>query len=81
MKVYENKSVQFKLNKSVCNSKQKWNHDECQCECKELDDWGFCEKCYMWIPSMCDCECNNACKIDDHLNTKSCFGEKRFIGR
>ena len=35
----------------------------------------------MWIPSMCDCECNEACKIDDHLNTKSCFGKKRFIGR
>ena len=29
------------LNESVCNSKQKWNHDECWCECKELDDWGF----------------------------------------
>ena len=23
------------LNESVCNSKQKWNHDECRCEYKE----------------------------------------------
>ena len=23
------------LNESVCNLKQKWNHDEYQCECKE----------------------------------------------
>ena len=26
------------LNESVCNSNQKWNHAECRCECKELDD-------------------------------------------
>ena len=26
-----------RLNESLCKSKQKWNHDECQCECKELD--------------------------------------------
>ena len=26
------------LNESVCNSKQKWNHDECRSECKELDN-------------------------------------------
>ena len=32
------------LNDRVCNPKQKWNPDECQCECKELDDRGFCEK-------------------------------------
>ena len=30
------------LNKSVCNSKQKRNHGECQCECKEQDDWSSC---------------------------------------
>ena len=37
------------LNESVCNSRQKWNHNECRSECKELDNWGFCEKGYMWI--------------------------------
>ena len=26
------------LNESVCNMKQKWNHNECSCECKKLDD-------------------------------------------
>ena len=30
-----------RLNGSACNSKQKYNHDECLCECKELDDFGF----------------------------------------
>ena len=26
------------LNESRCNSNQKWNYNECPCECKELDD-------------------------------------------
>ena len=40
-----NKSCECKcgLNEIVCNSKQKWNYDECWCECKELDDWSFCK--------------------------------------
>ena len=44
---------------SVCNSKQKWNNDECWCEHKELDDWSSCKDDYMWNPSTCDCDCNN----------------------
>ena len=28
----------WEFNGSACNSKQKWNHDEYRCECKELDD-------------------------------------------
>ena len=35
------------LNEKACNSKQKWNPDECRCECKEFDDCGSCEKSYM----------------------------------
>ena len=34
------------LNESVCNSKQNWNPGERWCRCKELDNWGSCEK-YM----------------------------------
>ena len=54
------------LNKSVCNSKQKWNHNECRCKCKDLDDWSSHEKVYRWNASTCDCECNKACKIDEY---------------
>ena len=36
------------LNKSVRNSNQKWNYDECQCKCKELYDWGSCKYDYIW---------------------------------
>ena len=34
------------LNEAACNSKQKWNHDKCRYESKELDDWGSCERCW-----------------------------------
>ena len=36
-----------RLNEILCNSKQKWIHDKCRCECKELDDWGSCKNDYM----------------------------------
>ena len=28
----------YRLSENVCNSKQKWNHGKCRCECKELDE-------------------------------------------
>ena len=68
-----------KFNESLFNLKRKWNHDEYQCECKELDNWGYCKKDYMSNPSMCDCECNKACKIDNYLDAKSCSWEKHLI--
>ena len=33
----------------------------------------------MWNPSLCDCECNKACKIDNYQDAKSCSCEKRLI--
>ena len=70
-----------RLNESVCNSKQKRNHIECRCDCKGLDDWGSCGKGYMWNPSMRDCECNIACKIDQYLDIKNCSSENRLTGK
>ena len=29
------------FNEIVCNSKQKQNNNECRCESKELNGWGF----------------------------------------
>ena len=34
---HESCNCKCRLNESVCNSKQRWNHDECWCEYKELD--------------------------------------------
>ena len=53
----------YRLNENECNSKYKWNLNECRYECKELDDWGSCESDYIWNPIMCDCECNDHTKL------------------
>ena len=58
------------LNESVCNSKQKWNYDECTCECKKLEDLRSCKNDYMMNPFTCDCKCNKAYKIDEYLDIK-----------
>ena len=71
---HESCECKCRLNEGVCNSKQKWNHDECRCECKELNDWSSCSVDYMWNSSMCDCERNKACKIDKYLD-KRLFGK------
>ena len=69
------------LNESVCNSKPKieswWMLGS---ECKELNDSRFCNDHYMWNPSICNCECNKACKIDEYLYTKTCSCRKRLFG-
>ena len=52
------------LNEGVQNSTQRWNHDECRCQCKSLDDWSSCKDDYMWNFSMRNYECNKVCKIN-----------------
>ena len=32
-----------RLDKVICNSKQRWNENKCRCDCKELIDKGVCE--------------------------------------
>ena len=39
---HESYESECRLNESICNSKQEWNHDECRCEFKGLDDWDSC---------------------------------------
>ena len=39
-----------KFNNKPCNPNQKWNTDECQCECRT------CKKDYSWNPSTCICK-------------------------
>ena len=36
-----------RLDKIICNSKQRWNKDKCRCECKKLIDKGVCDKGYV----------------------------------
>ena len=69
----------YGLNESICNSKQKRNHDECRWKCKELDDWSSCKDDYMGNPSMCDWECNKACKIEEFLDIKIAHVKKVYL--
>ena len=44
------------LSEGISNWKQKWNHNENSCDCKEWDGWIFCQDDYIWNPSTCDCK-------------------------
>ena len=48
---------------------------------QNVDDWGSCEKDYIWNPSTCDCECNKTWKSVRNKNTKSCSWKKRLIDK
>ena len=68
-----------RLDKIICNSKQRWNEDKCRCECKELIDKGVCDKGYVWNPSNCECECDKSCNIGEYLDYASCMCKKKLI--
>ena len=38
---------------SICNNKQKWNKDKCNCECNKINK---CDKEFIWNPCNCNCE-------------------------
>ena len=44
IKWHETCKCKCRLDASVCNNKQRWNNDKCQCECKELMDKGILVK-------------------------------------
>ena len=46
IKWHETCKCKCRLDGSVCNNKQRWNDDKCQCECKELIDKVVCNKGY-----------------------------------
>ena len=41
------------LDEKVCNNLQKWNKDECRCECLKIKK---CKIGYSWIVNNCRCE-------------------------
>ena len=53
---HESRQHKYRLNKSVCNSKQKWNHNEFRCKnVKKIDDWASRKKDYVWNSSKRGC--------------------------
>ena len=71
-----------KLNSSVCNNKQIWNSDTCNCGWNE--DFASiinCTKGYTWNPSTCECQCDMWCKPGQYLDHKNCVCKNKLIGR
>ena len=69
---YEKCKCISRLDKIICNNKQKWNKDKCRCDCKKLIDKGVCNKGYAWNPSNSECECDKSCNISEYLDYKNC---------
>ena len=68
-----------RLNKIICNNKQRWNKDQCRCECKELIDKGVCDKGFIFNPSNCKCECDKSCNTSQYLDYLDCKCKKKII--
>ena len=75
------KSILCILNASVCNNKQRWNNEKCQCECEELIDKGICDKEYIWNPSNCKCKCDKSCDFGEYLDYENCKCRKRLVDK
>ena len=61
-----------RLSASVCNNRQRWNEDNCRCECKELINKVICDKGFIWNSSNCECECDKSCDTGEYLDYKNC---------
>ena len=70
-----------RLDKIICNSKQRWNKDKCRCECKELIDKGVCDNGYVWNPSNCECECEKSCNTGEYLDYSNCKCKKKLYDK
>ena len=62
----------------ICNNKQRWNKDQCRCECKKLIDKGLCDKGYIFNPGNCKCECDKSCNTSQYLDYLDCKWKKKI---
>ena len=79
IKLHETCKCICRLNKIICNNKQKWNKDKCRCECKKLIDKGACNKGYIFNPSHCECECDTSCNTSQYLDYLDCKCKNKII--
>ena len=68
-----------RLNKIICNNKQRFNKDQCRCECKQLIDKGVCDKGFILNPSNCESECDKTCSISEYLDHSNCKCRKKLV--
>ena len=70
-----------RLDVSVCNNKQRWNNDKCQCECKELIGKDVCDKRSIWNPSNCECECDKSYDVGEYLDYENCKCRQKLVDK
>ena len=68
-----------RLDRIICNNKQRWNRDKCRCKCKELIDKGVCNKWFIWNHSNYKCECDKSCGIGEYIDYKNCKCRKKLV--
>ena len=68
-----------RLDKIICNSKQRWNKDKCRCEYKELIDKGECDKGFIFNPSNCECECDKIRGINEYIDYSNCKCRNKLV--
>ena len=68
-----------RLDKIICNNKQRWNEDKCRCECKELIDKGVCDKGFIFYPSNCECDCDQSCGVAEYLDYSNCKCRNKLV--
>ena len=78
IKLHETCKCICRLNKIICNNKQRWNKDQCRCECKELIDNGLCDKGYFFNPSNCKCECDKSRNTIQYVDFLDCKCKKKI---
>ena len=78
IKWHETCKCTCRLDKIICNIKQRWNEDQCRCEWNEVIEKGVCNKGFIWNPSNCECECEKSCKIDEYLDYSNCKCRKKL---
>ena len=79
IKSHETSKCICRLNKIICNNKQRWNKDQCRCECRELIDKGVCNKEFIFNPSNCKCGCDKSCNTSQYLDYLDCKCKKKII--
>ena len=71
-----------KLTEAICNVRQVWNENKCQCERKQdLINKLACNKGYIWNPSTCSCECDQLGDVGQYLDYQNCVCRKSLIDK
>ena len=79
IKWHESCKCVCRLDKIICNSKQRRNEDKCRCEWKEIIKKDVCDKGFIFNPSNCKCECNKSCSIGEYLDYSNCRCRKKLV--